>query len=148
MLDNKNIYIYQNPKGINNTKKLFSLILFGIFELIYSISFYCFDGIHSENLYINDSSYSVIDIFYLYLIFKFKHKTIFYRHQNLSLFLIGLMQLIRYYYDILYFNRTTFDFPKDLLFLIPLMIFPLLDSIKNYIIKYFLQYYYYSIYFM
>ena len=58
------------------------------------------------------------------------------------------MQLIRYYYDIFYFNRTTFDFPKDLLFLIPLMIFPLLDSIKNYIIKYFLQYYYYSIYFM
>ena len=66
MLDNKNIYIYQNPKGINNTKKLFSLILFGIFELIYSISFYFFDGIHSEN-YISMIHLIVLLIYFIYI---------------------------------------------------------------------------------
>ena len=96
--------------------------------------------------YGSNEYYSVVDIFYLYLFYKIGHKMIFYSHQNLALVIIAIMELIRYFYKIFFFNKFSFDFPMDLLSLLPLIVFPFLDALQNYYSKKFMKYYYFSPY--
>ena len=139
-------YIFYNPyKQLSSRKLLFSILLIIIYY-IYSIGCDLFSKSHKELLkYGSNEYYGSMDIFYLYLIFKFKHKIVFYKHQYLSLIIIILMELIRYFFELFLFKGVSLNFKSDDLFsLIPLVIFPVFDTLENYFLKYFMEYYYYS----
>ena len=139
-------YIFYNPyKQLSSRKLLFSILLIIIYY-IYSIACDLFSKSHMELLkYGSNEYYGSMDIFYLYLIFKFKHKIVFYKHQYLSLIIIILMELIRYFFELFLFKGVSLNFKSDDLFsLIPLVIFPVFDTLENYFLKYFMEYYYYS----
>ena len=139
-------YIFYNPyKQLSSRKLLFSILLIIIYY-IYSIGCDLFSKSHMELLkYGSNEYYGSMDIFYLYLIFKFKHKIVFYKHQYLSLIIIILMELIRYFFELFLFKGVSLNFKSDDLFsLIPLVIFPVFDTLENYFLKYFMEYYYYS----
>jgi len=144
--EGKITYIFYNPYKKLNSKKLLISILLIIIYYIYSISCDLFFQSHLELMkYSSNEYYGAIDIFYLYLIFKFKHKIVFYKHQYLALILIILMELIRYFFKLFLFKGVSFNFTSDDLFsLIPLIVFPVFDTLENYFLKYFMEYYYYS----
>ena len=90
--------------------------------------------------------YNALDIFYLYLISRIIHKTNFYRHHNLSVFILIVILLLNYFYKLYLIkkNGDIFDYPSDLLCFIPLIIFPIFDSYQNYFSKYIMMHYYLS----
>ena len=54
------------------------------------------------------------------------------------------MELIRYIFQLFYFNKVDFIFPDDLKYNIALILFPCADSILYYIPKYYMEYNYFS----
>ena len=143
--NNKIQYLfYYQPKRINKNNILFG-ILFFLSYYIYSILCDIFINSKKELTKLGTNEYyNALDIFYLYLIFRFKHKTIFYRHHNLSLFILLFVLLLLYFLKLFLFKDITFDYPDDLICLISLIIFPLFDSYQNYFLKYIMMYYYFS----
>ena len=137
-------YIFYNPyKQLSSRKLLISIFLITIYY-IYSISCDLFSKSHQEILdYGSNEYYGSMDIFYLYLIYKFKHKIVFYKHQYLALIIIVLMELIRYFLKVYLFEGVGLNFTCGLS-LIPLIVFPVFDTLENYFLKYFMEYYYYS----
>lgn len=143
-------YIYNSPIKLQKSRNLIIATSLIMLYFIYPIFCNIFVATNKEHLkYGSNEYYSVIDIFYLYLIFKFKHKIIFYKHQYLSMILMVIMEIIRYFSKIFKnIKEASFDFPKDLLYLVPIILFPLVDALKNYSLKYFLQHFYFSEYFI
>ena len=139
-------YIY-NPQKAIKKKKIIFFILLMIFIYILTLNLdIFFASISGVDKYGSNEYYNVVDIFYLYLLYKFYHKVDFYSHQYLSLVLIAIMELIRYFYKLFILNGISFDFPMDLLSLLPLIVYPFLDAFLNYFLKLFMQYYYFSPY--
>ena len=149
-INRKFSYIYNSPVRLGKSKHL--IIAIALISIYYIYPIFCniFAATNKEHLkYGSNEYYSVIDIFYLYLIFKFKHKIIFYKHQYLSMILMIIMEMMRYFSKIFKnIKEANFDFPKDLLYLVPIILFPLVDALKNYSLKYFLQHFYFSEYFI
>ena len=140
-------YIVKLPeKAITRKNLLFTLIfLFSYF--IYSILCDIFFGTYLELArYGTGEYYNALDLFYLYILTKIIHKTNFYRHHNLSIFILIVILLLNYFIKLYQFknNGDTFDFPDDLVCFIPLIIFPIFDSYRNYFSKYIMMHYYFS----
>ena len=89
-----------------------------------------------------------IYIFYFYLIFRIFHKMRFYKHQCFSSLMIIFTDLIRFFIFIFLINKINFDFPYDLLSLIPLIIVPAIQALQFYLIKRYMRYYYLSPFFI
>ena len=124
-------------------------ILFLLSYYIYSIL--CDIFFDSQNEYTKLGTgeyYNSLNIFYLYLIFRFKYKTKFYKCHILSIFILVLLLLVTYFVKLFVFTKISFDFPEDLICFIPLIIFPLSDSYLNYFLKYIMMHYYFSPYFV
>ena len=116
-------YIY-NPQKAIKKKKIIFFILLMIFIYILTLNLdIFFASISGVDKYGSNEYYNVVDIFYLYLLYKFYHKVDFYSHQYLSLVLIAIMELIRYFYKLFILNGISFDFPMDLLSLLPLIVY-------------------------
>ena len=90
----------------------------------------------------------VIYIFYFYLIFRIFHKMHFYKHQCFSSLMIIFTDLIKFFIFIFLINKINFDFPYDLLPLIPLIIVPAIPALQFYLIKRYMRYYYLSPFFI
>ena len=86
--------------------------------------------------------------FYFYLIFRIFHKMCFYKHQCFSSLMIIFTDLIKFFIFIFLINEINFDFPYDLLSLIPLIIVPAIQALQFYLIKRYMRYYYLSPFFI
>ena len=83
----------------------------------------------SQSELIFDEIFKFFDVIFLVLIFRIFHKIIFYKHQYLSLIIILLVGLVRYFIIIIYDVKIK-DFEYiSFLFLI---FFSFIDSIKIY----------------
>ena len=90
----------------------------------------------------------VMYFFYFYLIFRIFHKMHFYKHQCFSSLMIIFTDLIKFFIFIFLINEINFDFPNDLLSLIPLIIVPAIPALPFYLIKRYMRYYYLSPFFI
>ena len=147
--NNKIRYNYQTPPKLIKIKTLIISILWITLYFIVSSSFGLIYGNYPQFLkFGSNECYSVIDILYLYLYFRFRRKILFYKHLILSIIFIFLMELTRYVDKLLIvilLKNEKFELPTDFLSLVPLLLFPLVDAIQYYKLKYFMQYYYYSL---
>ena len=82
----------------------------------------------------------VMYFFYFYLIFRIFHKMHFYKHQCFSSLMIIFTDLIKFFIFIFLINEINFDFPNDLLSLIPLIIVPAIPALPFYLIKRYMRY--------
>ena len=144
--NNKVIYIFNFPYKASNIKKLIIsiiiIVLYYIFELMNRIIQKTYSPVKT---YFSQDYMILSDILCLYLIFRLKHKTIFYKHQNISLVLIFVMEVTRYLYELFNFRGiNNFKFPENLHSIISPILFTLFSSIFYYSLKYFMQYNYYS----
>ena len=148
--DNKVVYLYTESYKPNNWKNLFILIISAISRYIYIISIYLLSSKYYDYFRFasNDNNFSVFFVLYLYIIFKIIHKIVFYKHQNLSLLILILLGLIKFFTQIFAFNKFGFVFPKDLLSLIILFIYPIIPIFIYYIADKLMKYKYYSPYFI
>lgn len=143
--ENEIVYIYRKPQREITIKNLIILILLEIFQYIYNFASISYEIKLKDHfkLYSIDG-YISLDILYLLLIYKISNKVNFYRHQYLSLVIMAAMGLVRYLIRIFYLNEVDFQYPNDLFCLIPIIIFPFLESLYYYIIKIFMKYKYFS----
>ena len=139
--DNKIIYLYNLRNKSINYKKFFIFISFVI--VIYILDFFLDTY---RTIFLDDSKYAIneyfniMDIVYLFFIFRIKHKMVFYKHQKLFLIIIVIMELIKYIFQLSYLNNIDFNFPEDLKYLTLLIISPFNDSMLYYIPKYYMEY--------
>ena len=94
--------------------------------------------------YVNNEYFNIMDIIYLSLIFRIMHKMVFYNHQKLFL----VMELIKYISQLLNIKDINISFPNDLQYLITPIVSPFYDFLLYYIPKYFMEYNYYSPFFI
>ena len=128
--DNKIIYIFKFPYKKINIKILLIAILLIMIFYIYLLVANIFEAVYLNWIqYISIDYLHVIDILYLYLIYRLIHKTIFYKHQILSLILVVIMEFSRYLLDLFLFEKANFENPKDLISFIPLILYPLCTEI-------------------
>jgi len=145
--NNKIEYLFNLPKKSIKRENFFFAILFLFSYYIYSILCDIFISSRNELLRFGTGEYyDAIDIFYLYLILRFVNKETFYKHHHLALFILIFILLLNYFLNMFIFNKdeNKFNYPDDLVCLIPLIIFPVFDSYQNYFSKYILIYYYFS----
>ena len=140
-------YIFNNPNK-KNYKGFQYLFISFIILVIYFYGSDIYMAIYREQSSIlrNDSNKS-LKIIYLFILSKLINKSNFYKHQYLSLALIALMGVIRFIINILELDYE-FKFPDFLLPLFFLFLFPLIESAIFFIIKQYMEYKYYSPFFI
>ena len=113
--------IYNKSKKVN-IKEPLNLILMILLELIYDTSLLAYQKKEEEQSELVIAEiYKFMDILFLLIFFRVFHKILFYKHQYISLIIIILTGLI---------------------------LLPLIDSVKIYIIQKYMKYNYYSPYFI
>ena len=147
--DKKVLYIYKYPYKHNNYKNLLTLVLMLILLYLSKIGFSLLSSQCSEYLKFDSEEYFIIIyLLYLYLIYRIILKTIFYRHENLSLIILIISGLIMVIFQIFYVKKVKFSFPGDLLNLIAIFIYPIFTTLTYYFQKQYMEYKYYSPYFI
>ena len=142
---NKIIYLFRFQYNKIDIKNIIRLIIFLLLYYAFYFGYNIYRTIYSEHFkFANNFSNCIIDIVYLYLIYRFIYKTIFYKHQNLSMLILILTGLIRFFFRCFVIKRISFDFPNDLFSLIPLIIYPFFESIEYYLFELFMKYKYFS----
>ena len=140
-VDNKIVYIYNNPKKSINCKAfwllIFLIIVYYIFDFAYSIIFY-WSHIKEYFMFMN--------MIYLFLFFLCFKKMKFYKHQYLSIIIIILMGSLRNVLVIL-FNNLEKEY-YYYLFIIIIFILPIQEPLLFYNLKNYMEYKYYSPYFI
>ena len=146
---NQIIYLQYNKPKIMNTKSYLYLLFLLSLNYIIDFGLDVCSVIYSENykLFLNEFQIAIC-IFYFYLIFRILDKMTFYRHQYLSFLMIFFIDLIRFFFLIFLIKRINFDFPSDLLSLIPLIVIPAIRSFQFYLMKRYMQYKYLSPFFL
>ena len=144
---NKNsvTYIFRFKYGEIDYKKFLVLILFLILNYIFDFGtdiYYTAKSHHYKFSY-KDATNTML-IVYLFIIFRPFQKISFYKHHYLSLLVIIIMELIRYFIRLCIIQKVSFDFPNDLFCLIPLLIFPFFETIHSYVINWYMKNNYYS----
>ena len=130
-------YIYHdNNKKKLDVKKFLILLLMIILELIYDASLTFYKKINSEySDLVMEEIYKFMDILFLLLIFRLMHKIMFYRHQYISLFIIILMGLIRFSRIFMKIFKEEMDDFYDYISFSFIIILPLIDSIKMFVLE-------------
>ena len=145
---NKNsiTYIFRFKYREIDYKKFLILILFLLLNYIcdFGTDIYYRANSHHYKLLLSKDSTNIIYVVYLFIIFRPFQKINFYKHQYLSLLVIIIMELIRYFIGLFIIQKVSFDFPYDLFCLIPLLLFPLFDIIHFYVINWYMKNNYYS----
>ena len=146
---NKIIYIYNFPKKSIKYKGLSILIILIIELYLIGLFLDIIRELIMKNIsYVTNEYFNIMDIVYLSLIFRIMHKMIFYKHQILFLVIIILMELIKYISQLVSIKNINFTFPNDLQYLITPIVAPFFDSLLYYIPKYYMEYNYYSPFFI
>ena len=146
--NNKIIYIFNNPRKVNyNLNQLLILILIIVLDYIYDagIMYYQKKNKQKSELVFGEI-YKFIDVFFLFLFFRIFHKIYFYKNQIVALIIIIIVGFGKFFNKIFYDEdlkeiiQNNFDFR-----IISLIIFfPLIDSIKMFVLQKYMIYHYYS----
>ena len=139
--------IYNKSKKVN-IKEPLNLILMILLELIYDTSLLAYQKKEEEQSELVIAEiYKFMDILFLLIFFRVFHKILFYKHQYISLIIIILTGLSRFFRVFEYFfHEEGKEFGIITLGFIILL--PLIDSVKIYIIQKYMKYNYYSPYFI
>ena len=139
--------IYNKSKKVNIKGQL-NLILMILLELIYDTSLLAYQKKEEEQSELVIAEiYKFMDILFLLIFFRVFHKILFYKHQYISLIIIILTGLSRFFRVFEYFfHEEGKEFGIITLGFIILL--PLIDSVKIYIIQKYMKYNYYSPYFI
>ena len=139
--------IYNKSKKVN-LKEPLNLILMILLELIYDTSLLAYQKKEEEQSELVIAEiYKFMDILFLLIFFRVFHKILFYKHQYISLIIIILTGLARFFRVFEYFfHEEGKEFGIITLGFIILL--PLIDSVKIYIIQKYMKYNYYSPYFI
>ena len=139
--------IYNKSKKVN-IKEPLNLILMILLELIYDTSLLAYQKKEEEQSELVIAEiYKFMDILFLLIFFRVFHKILFYKHQYISLIIIILTGLARFFRVFEYFfHEEGKEFGIITLGFIILL--PLIDSVKIYIIQKYMKYKYYSPYFI
>ena len=139
--------IYNKSKKVN-IKEPLNLILMILLELIYDTSLLAYQKKEEEQSELVIAEiYKFMDILFLLIFFRVFHKILFYKHQYISLIIIILTGLARFFRVFEYFfHEEGKEFGIITLGFIILL--PLIDSVKIYIIQKYMKYNYYSPYFI
>ena len=139
--------IYNKSKKVN-IKEPLNLILMILLELIYDTSLLAYQKKEEEQSELVIAEiYKFMDILFLLIFFRVFHKILFYKHQYISLIIIiltGLARFFRVFEN--FFHEEGKEFGIITLGFIILL--PLIDSVKIYIIQKYMKYNYYSPYFI
>ena len=145
--NNKNsiTYIFRFKYREIDYKKFLVLILFLILNYIYDFGtdIYYRAKLHHYKFLSKDAT-NIMLIVYLFIIFHLFQKISFYKHHYLSLLVIIIMELIRYFIRLCIIQKVSFEFPNDLFCLIPLLLFPFFETIHFYVINWYMKNNYYS----
>ena len=143
--ENRIIYLFKFEHKTINIKSLILLlvVLFFFFIVKYGINIYSIYNPEISKLSEQEIS-DVIETLSIFLICKFVNKTTFYKHQYLSLIIFISMELIRYFIKLFYLNNISFEFHKDLLSLISILISEVLEAIYYFVIKWNMKKNYFS----
>ena len=119
-----------------------------LLELIYDTSLLAYQKKEEEQSELVIAEiYKFMDILFLLIFFRVFHKILFYKHQYISLTIIILTGLSRFFRVFEYFfHEEGKEFGIITLGFIILL--PLIDSVKIYIIQKYMKYNYYSPYFI
>ena len=139
--------IYNKSKKVN-IKEPLNLILMILLELIYDTSLLAYQKKEEEQSELVIAEiYKFMDILFLLIFFRVFHKILFYKHQYISLIIIILTGLARFFRV---FENFFHERGKKIGFLTLgfIILLPLIDSVKIYIIQKYMKYNYYSPYFI
>ena len=134
------IYIFRFKYKEINYKKFLVLILFLLLNYIYDFStdiYYTANSNHYKLL--SKDGINIVELVYIYIVFRPFQKINFYKHHYLSFLVVIIMELIRYFIRLFVIQKLSFDFPDDLICLIPLIIFPIFDTIYFYAINWYMK---------
>ena len=139
--------IYNKSKKVN-IKEPLNLILMILLELIYDTSLLAYQKKEEEQSELVIAEiYKFMDILFLLIFFRVFHKILFYKHQYISLIIIILTGLARFFRVFEYFFREEGK-EFGIITLGFIILLPLIDSVKIYIIQKYMKYNYYSPYFI
>ena len=144
----KELKLIYNKSKKGNIKEPLNLILMILLELIYDTSLLAYQKKEEEQSELVIAEiYKFMDILFLLIFFRVFHKILFYKHQYISLIIIILTGLARFFRVFEYFfHEEGKEFGIITLGFIILL--PLIDSVKIYIIQKYMKYNYYSPYFI
>ena len=139
------IYIYNNPKKANINQFLI-LILMIVLDYIYDAGLmYYQKRYENKPELVFGEIYKFFDVLFLLAFFRLFHKIFFYKHQYISLSIIIIMGLGKFFGKVIYdkeFNKNIEKF--DYLSFIFMFLFPFIDSVKIYFLQKYMIYNYYS----
>ena len=144
----KELELIFNESGKINVKNPLILISMILLEFIYDTCLLIYQKIEEEQSeLVLGEIYKFMDILFLLIFFRVFHKILFYKHQYISLIIIiltGLARFFRVFEN--FFHEEGKEFGIITLGFIILL--PLIDSVKIYIIQKYMKYNYYSPYFI
>ena len=120
-----------------------------ILELIYDASLTFYGNINAEfSDLVLEEIYKFMDILCLLLLYRLMHKIMFYKQQYISLIIIILMGLIRFFR--IYINKFKEEMEDflDYISFFFIIILPLIDSIKLFVLEKYMKYNNYSPFFI
>ena len=138
---------FYNKEKNANLKKFFVLILMIVLYYFYDFSMMFYQTINQqESELVFGEIYKFLDILFLLVIFLIFHKIEFYKHQYISLLIIILMGLGRFFIPLLYDNQYRINIKDNLEYLtyIFIIVIPFIDSVVIYFIQKYMIYHYYS----
>ena len=144
-LMNKKIDFLFNPTEQMTLNNFLILICGLVFIYVYKVGFDIYYEYYNERIKLDSTEYECsMEIIYLIIIFKIANKTIFYKHQYLSLFVLSIIELTRYVINLVVLEKIEFDFTKDFYSFFPLIFFSFFESGQYYLINKFMKYKYFS----
>ena len=142
IVDNKIVYLYNKPNKPMNCKAfwllVFLMIVYYLFDFAYNIFFYFLE--------IKEFFIFMIMVYLWIFLLCFK-KIKFYKHQYLSIIIIILMGTLRNF-DIIIIRFHIMKYMNILYIIIIIFIFPVQEPLLFYNLKNYMQYKYYSPYFI
>ena len=142
----KIIYIYNKPKKANVNQFLI-LILMIFLDYIYDAGLmYYQKRYENKPELVFGEIYKFFDVLFLLAFFRLFHKIFFYKHQYISLSIIIIMGLGKFFGKVIYdkeFNQNVTE-NFDYLSFIFMFLFPFIDSVKIYFLQKYMIYNYYS----
>ena len=130
-LINKKIDFLFNPTEQMTLNNFLILICGLVFIYVYKVGFDIYYEYYNDRIKLDSTEYECsMEIIYLIIIFKIANKTIFYKHQYLSLFVLSIIELTRYVINLIVLEKIEFDFTKDFYSFFPLIFFSFLNLVN------------------
>ena len=142
-----------NDSNKVDIKNFFILVFMIILELAYDTGLLCYQKVkHDQSELVLGEIYKFMDILFLLILFRCFRKIIFYRHQFISLIVVIVTGFSRFFQVFENFfgegDDDSVNKNLDYMTLGFIILLPIIDSIKIYVIQKYMKYNFYSPYFI